>query len=227
MKSSLGRFYLVVVHIALALAVTAFVWVRFFDRGLPVSVEWLDGFDDMPSGQSALQSSGTLVNTDHAYIRVDGEAIASLSFEDRKLVVMSFAWPGDDAVHVTTKDASLLMQPYFVDIDQYAGLPTITGGDDDGDRMIDTEHHRLADRSEHYRRVREHRYTRGVGPHRTTELIYDRLGNVAARTENDATKPMVTIEYLNGDQVIRTITVPAEDHDIDALSDEVWDSDAE
>jgi hypothetical protein len=219
------RLYLIGVHAALILAVSAFAWVGYFDRGLPVSIDWLDGFGSMPSGQPTLQSSGTLVDQDFAYIRVNGDAIASLLFEDRQLVMMDFAWPGDDIQWTMTEANSLLMQPYFVDVDNYAGLPTITGGDHDGDRMIDTERHSLPDRSEHYRRVREHRYTRGVGPHRTTELIYNRLGEITARTENDATKPLVTIEYLENGAVTRTETVPFHEFDIDTISDQLWDTD--
>ena len=226
MKKWSWRLYLVGVHAALAIAVGMFVWVRYFDRGLPVHVEWIGGFDGMPASQAGPLRSGTPVKQDFAYIRIDGDAIASLSFEDRRLVMMSFAWPGDDTQWTMTETNSLIMQPYFVDIDQYAGLPTITGGDRDGDRMIDFERHALPVGSRFYRRERQLRYDLGVEALGTRHVLYDRRGAVAARVTDDPAKSAVTVEYIEDGTPVRTESIERDAYDLDAISDAIWDRDA-
>ena len=222
MKKWSWRLYLVGVHAALAIAVGAFVWAWQFDRGLPVTIQWLGGFEGVPSGQPALQTTGTLVKQDFAYVRVNGEAIASLSFEDERLVLMSFAWPGDDTKWTMTETASLVMRPYFVDVDKHTGLPDVTGGDRDGDRMIDSERHRLPVGSRIFRRERQHRYDLGVGKLGTEHVLYDRFGVIAARVTDDPNQPSVAVEYVENGIVIRAESIGRDAFDIDALSDEVW-----
>jgi hypothetical protein len=227
-KKSLWTLYLVVVHIALALAVSAFVWVRYFDRGMPASLEWVGGANELTNDQRAIMESmdPNWEDTKYAYVRANGNSLAMLTFQDDTLESMDIAWPGDRTVWTLKETRSLLTHPSGIEPEDYADTVTF-GMDMDGDRMIDYERHELERGTRVYRRVRQHRYDLRVNDLGTEHILYNRQGDIAARVTDDPSKNIIIVEYKRDGATVATDSIERDAYSIDALSDKIWDSDTD